>query len=313
MPKSKNRRKPTGPDARRIPTPELYRIPEERLRALGIGITFSQNGDGRVFARLLRYENGFEDGEALLMNAVDLSDEEWADYLRPTLAWLCPAPEKLRGKGALMLIQMETVQADGAPCPAWFLSPERPEDLPAAIREAIAEPATGVSPTLIDFEATGADLDLNNLTLFFDEYAEQTDPLLAAVHRAWLPAHPFSDPEDMRLARALARDVGHGRHLLISGDLLTAGDAPRLIDRYDLDTLIEELGEDYDLTDPMAAADILGREHAEEIADLIMMDADEIEQRIMMNEETYENDDSLMSDDDAQSVVEDEPGLRTLH
>lgn len=46
---------------------------------------------------------------------------------------------------------------------------------------------------------------------------------MGAVYRAWLRAHPFSDPYDLALALALSRDVGHGRRLLISGYLLTAG------------------------------------------------------------------------------------------
>lgn len=255
--------------------PGPFRLAAARLGKRGIGLVFKEDEQGRGSVRLINYQHGFEDDEVLLRNAASLPDDEWEAYLRPTQAWLVAAPDDLRERGDLMLVPIEFVRADNSPCPAWVFSPERADELLSSIRGVISTAPIEVPMSLIDFAAPGADLDMTSLTLTFDEGEEQAHPILAAVFRAWLPAHPFSDPQDLILAADLTRDVGHGRRLLISGDILTAGDAPRLINRHDMDAVIEELREDYDLTDPVSATNILGEEASEEIADYLLMEGGE--------------------------------------
>lgn len=268
MPKSKSRHKP----AKRfdpaylastdLPAPLAQAA--ERLGAIGISARFRKAPSGEFSTRIEGYRPlDEEDARDLLRNAALMSEEDWSDFLRPRTAWLFPLPGE-QGRYALMPIG--TIAGDEAPLTYRTVSLERPEDVLDALRTALGGPEGEIADEEADLDGDGAYVDLMSLTLSFPDDRDQADPVLAALRRACAPAHPLTNPDDLRLGRALARDIGHDRFLLINGDILTSGSPRRVLSRFDYEDLIDELAQDYDLTDPSATEGILGRDAAEDLA-----------------------------------------------
>lgn len=304
MPKSRNNRKNGRPAVdTTLPLtslPEPYATAVKRLTALGVKMRAKRRADGHAYVELGGYENHTDqDPEDVLHNAAHMDDEEWAAYLCPKEAHMVPAPEPMRARCQYVLMPFEVVAPHAAQITGWPVVLDRPEDALSGIREALNAEPVEISLDGFNYESRGPIVHLDNLALTFTDKEAPTDPVLSALFAACAPIHPFTDPEVLRLGRALTRDVGHGRRLLISGDILTADDPPRLIARFDDDEVIEELADDYDLGDPLSAVHILGHEWAEDVAELILMGGD------------YDEEDHVCAD--CAEMMEDEDRPAFLH